>query len=106
MLLCIINTDDNAASLPFRPPAGIGKRHLRLLPASCRLLRVTAIGCPHGERFDWWSSGSTPSYAKFTGEPKMIATLGIFQIQPGLYEYQVRYNGQELFANAGFDSIE
>lgn len=36
----------------------------------------------------------------------MIATLGIFQIQPGLYEYQVRYNGQELFANAGFDSIE
>lgn len=36
----------------------------------------------------------------------MIATLGIFQMQPGLYEYRVSCNGQELFADAGFDSIE
>ena len=36
----------------------------------------------------------------------MIATLGIFQMQPGLYEYQVGCNGQELFADAGFNSIE
>lgn len=36
----------------------------------------------------------------------MIATLGIFQMQPGLYEYQVGCSGQELFADAGFNSIE
>ena len=36
----------------------------------------------------------------------MIATLGIFQMQSGLYEYQVGCNGQELFSDAGFTSIE
>ncbi len=35
----------------------------------------------------------------------MIATLGLFQMQPGLYEYQVTCNGQELFADEGFNSI-
>jgi hypothetical protein len=36
----------------------------------------------------------------------MIVTLGIFQMQPGLYEYQVACNGQELFSDAGYESIE
>jgi hypothetical protein len=35
----------------------------------------------------------------------MIATLYILQMQPGLYEYRVRMHGQELFSDAGYDSI-
>jgi hypothetical protein len=36
----------------------------------------------------------------------MIAVLSIWQMQPGLYEYRVMNGDQELFADAGFESIK
>ena len=43
---------------------------------------------------------------KFGDGRSMIAALSLSKIEPGLYEYQVYCNGQELFSDAGYESIQ